>query len=41
MPLICPDDNPNRRRLNREAEQRPSVSFEEWMQGTLWYVAAP
>jgi len=41
MPLICPDDNPNRRRPTRERQERPSVSFDEWIQETLWHVAAP
>lgn len=41
MPLICPDHNPNRGRPPREGQEKPTVSFEEWLQGTLWSVAAP
>ena len=41
MPLICPDDNPNRGGPAREGQGKLSVSFEEWLQGTLWSVAAP
>jgi len=41
MPLICSDHNPNRQRPNRDGQQGPSFVFDEWIQGTLWYVAAP
>ncbi len=41
MPLICADHNPNRQRPTRVEQERPSVSSDEWIQGTLWYVAAP
>ena len=42
MALICPDHNPNRQRLIREGQVPPSDdSFDEWIQATLWYVAAP
>ena len=35
------DHNPNRRGLVTEGQENESVSFEEWLQGTLWSVAAP
>ncbi len=41
MPLICDDHNPNRRRPLRNEQQRASGSYDEWIQATLWYVAAP
>jgi len=41
MPLICPDHNPNRQGTKRDGQQGPRVVFDEWIQGTLWYVAAP
>jgi len=41
MPLVCDDHNPNRRGPTRAKQERPSVLFDEWIQGTLWYVAAP
>ena len=41
MPLICGDHNPNRRGPVRNELQKASRSFDEWIQATLWYVAAP
>ena len=41
MPLICDDHNPNRRGTVRNELQKASRSFDEWIQATLWYVAAP
>jgi len=41
MPLICDDHNPNRRGPVRNELQKASRSFDEWIQATLWYVAAP
>lgn len=41
MPLLCRDHNPNRRRPVPEGQENESVLFEEWLQGTLWSVAAP
>jgi len=41
MPLICDDHNANRRGPVRNELQRASGSFDEWIQATLWYVAAP
>ena len=41
IPLICDDHNPNRRGPVRDEEQRASSSFDEWIQATLWYAAAP
>jgi len=41
MPLICDDHNPNRRGLVRNELRKASRSFDEWIQATLWYVAAP
>jgi hypothetical protein len=41
MPLICDDHNPNRRGPVRNEPQKSSRSFDEWIQATLWYVAAP
>ena len=41
MPLIYPDHNPNRGRPVREGQEKQTMSFEEWLQGTLWSVAAP
>jgi ribosomal protein L34E len=40
-PLICADHNPNRQRPTREGAVLASASFEEWVQRTLWYLAAP
>ncbi len=41
MPLVCDDHNPSRRGPTRVKQERPSVLFDGWIQGTLWYVAAP
>ena len=41
MPLICDNDNPNRRGPVRSELQKASRSLDEWIQATLWYVAAP
>ena len=40
-PLICADHNPNRQRPTRDRPVRASAWFEEWVKGTLWYLAAP
>jgi hypothetical protein len=40
-PLISADHNPNRQRPTREGAVLASASFEEWVQRTLWYLAAP
>ena len=41
MPLICDDHNPNRRGPVRNELQKASRSLDEWIQATLWYLAAP
>ena len=37
---VCGQALPNGRPV-REGQEKQSVSFEEWLQSTLWSVAAP
>ena len=45
MPLICPDDNAPYGANGTNESKRLVVQslsrFDKWVEGTLWYVAAP